>query len=353
MPGYISEFDYFGTSDQEFVEIAVPTGTDVSAYALVIYQFDGMIYKTLPLQNLTGTFGGQDVYLIDQSTTGFDSAGDPTGTFYPDDAIALVDSSGTVLQFISWEGNTVTAAEGPANGTTSTSVGTIDQSLQSDDGGASYYAQSSANPGTIPACYAPGTLIETPQGLRRVENLRVGDRIWTADSSAQTIRWIWDGIDSLDGVEDSNYPVLIRAGALGPDLPSADLVVSPQHRILVGAAGQLENHFPREVFVSAKSLTSVPGIRLMRGKTAMRWLHFACDNHEVVRANGCLSESLYLGPMVVKTLPKRLLRTLRGAIADPWSGMPTARECLTVGQVEQSLKSIKHPAKHALVGISI
>ncbi|WP_299733929.1 Hint domain-containing protein [uncultured Tateyamaria sp.] len=353
MNGYISELDYFGTSDQEFVEIAVPAGTDVSSYTLVFYQADGTIYETVSLGSYTGTFGGQDVYVVNQSTPGFDSGGDSMGTFYPDDAIALVDGSGTVLQFISWEGNTVSAIEGPASGMSSTNAGFADQSLQSDDGGATYYAQSNSNEGSIPACYAPGTFIETPLGLRRVEYLRVGDQIWTADSGAQTIRWIWDGIDPLEDVDDDNYPVLIQAGALGPELPKHDLIVSPQHRILVGAGGQLEGHFASEVFVPAKSLTSLPGIRFKRGKTKMRWLHLSCDGHEVVRANGCLSETLYLGPMVLRNLPQDLLRTLRNVHANATSdgalNGPLARRCLTVGDVKDRLRrSRRHAIKAKL-----
>ena len=54
------------------------------------------------------------------------------GTFYPSDAIALADGSGAVLQFMTWEGNTVSATAGPANGTASTNRGFADGSLQSD-----------------------------------------------------------------------------------------------------------------------------------------------------------------------------------------------------------------------------
>ncbi|MGH1415835.1 MAG: Hint domain-containing protein [Pelagimonas sp.] len=349
MPGYISELDYFGTSDQEFVEIAVPAGTDVSSYTLAFYQADGTVYNTVSLGSYTGTFGGQDVYVVNQSTPGFDSGGDPTGTFYPDDAIALVDDSGTVLQFMSWEGNTVNATEGPASGTSSTNAGFGDQSLQSDDGGSSYYAQSSSNEGSIPACYSPGTFIETPLGLRRVEDLREGDQIWTADRGSQTIHFIWEGIDPLEYVEDNNYPVLIQAGALGPQRPFDDLIVSSQHRILVGAAGQLEGCFKSEVFVPAKSLTSLPGIRFMRGKKSMCWFHFACSNHEVVRSNGCLSESLYLGPMVLRTISNRRLHYLRNVYPDASfvSAMngPLARRCLSVGQVKDHLSKSQRRTK--------
>lgn len=341
MPGYISEIDYFGTSDQEFVEIAVPAGTDVSSYTLVFYETGGSIYNTVSLGSYTGTFGGHDVYVVDQATPGFDSGGDSMGTFYADDAVALVDGDGNVLQFMSWEGNTVTATEGPANGTTSNDEGTQTDSLQSDNGGSSYYAQSTSNKGTIPACYAPGTLIETPEGPRRVETLRVGDEIWTADDGSQTIRWIWDGTTSLEDMDDDGFPVLIQAGSFGVGLPHNDLIVSPQHRILLGGDGALSELFKQEVFVPAKALTMLSGVRFMRGKRAARWLHFSCDRHSVVRANGCLSESLLIGPMVLRNLPhpsrKRLRRLYGQSQASDVLNGPLARVCLTVGEAKRCL----------------
>lgn len=61
-------------------------------------------------------------------------------------------------------------------------------SLQSDDGDATYYQQADSNPGTIP-CYAPGTLIDTPDGPRPVQTLQPGDLLLTLDHGPQLIRW--------------------------------------------------------------------------------------------------------------------------------------------------------------------
>jgi len=351
MPGYISEIDYFGTSDQEFVEIAVPTGTDVSSYTLVFYQADGTIYKTVSLGTSNGTFFGQDVYVVDQSTPGFDSGGDPTGTFYPDDAIALVDDSGTVLQFVSWEGNTINAIEGPANGTSSTNAGVADESLQSDDGGSTYYAQSTSNQGTIP-CYAPGTMIDTPDGPRAVETLRPGDLVDTADHGPQVIRWVRSGDHPLEDVEVDDKPVLIQAGALGKGLPAHDLIVSPQHRILVGGGRQLVDYFHSEALAPAKALTELPGIRHMKGKSEVTWVHFACDRHEVVIANECYSESLLLGPMVLNGLSRSeraVLTEIYGPAFGNRAGLngSSIRDCLRVGEVLRHLASRKDsPDRH-------
>lgn len=345
MPGYISEFDYFGTSDQEFVEIAVPTGTDISSYSLVFYQWNGTIYKTVSLGTYAGTISGQDVYVVDQSTPGFDSGGDPTGTFYPDDAIALVDDSGTVLQFVSWEGNTVNAIEGPANGISSTNAGVAAESLQSDDGGSTYYAQSTSNKGTIP-CYAAGTMIDTPGGPRAVETLSPGDLVQTVDHGPQPIRWVRSSDHALEETQDEDKPVLIQAGALGTGRPAHNLIVSPQHRILVGGAGQLTQYFDAQTFAPAKALTGLPGIRHMKGKTDITWVHFACDRHEVVMANGCYSESLLLGPLVLNGLSHTERAILKGIFGPAFGDRagpngPAIHNCLKVVEVRRHLAKCK------------
>ncbi len=193
-----------------------------------------------------------------------------------------------------------------------------------------------------PVCYAPGTMIDTPEGPRRVETLQDGDLVMTLDHGPQAIRWTHSGILPLEKAEGDYKPVQIRVGALGRGRPAQDLIVSPQHRILVGAAGQLDRVFTTEAFAPAKSLTGVPGIRHMKGIKEITWVHFACDRHEVVTANGCLSESLLLGPMVMNGLSaveRRALTDLFGPAAtlDAALNGPAARDCLTVGAVKGQL----------------
>jgi hypothetical protein len=191
-------------------------------------------------------------------------------------------------------------------------------------------------------CYAPGTLIDTPDGYRAVEALAVGDMVNTLDHGPQAIRWVHSGDHPLEDVEVDAKPVIIAAGALGKRRPTQDLIVSPQHRILVGGGGQLDGWFKTECFAPAKSLTSLPGIRHMKGKQTITWIHFACDRHEVITANSCLSESLLLGPMVMKGLTskeRRTLTALYGPAETPNAALngPPARECLKVGEVGRYL----------------
>jgi hypothetical protein len=348
MPGYISEIDYYGTSAEEFVEVAVPAGTDVSGYTLVFYQSDGTVYNTFGLGTYANTIAGQDVYVLDDTTPGF-SNGDGMGNFYPDDAVALVDGSGTVLQFISWEGSTVSAVAGPAIGLTSTDAGLQTDSLQSDDGGSTYYAQGTANPGVI-ACYAPGTQIATPIGPRRVETLREGDLVSIEGGPAQPVKWVFNDVQRLDPRDQGSDPILIRPGALGPGRPARKLIVSAQHRILAGGQGQLAQAFDQEVFVPAKALLPLRGVGRYRALPVMHWVHLALSRHAVIFANDCLSESLFLGPMVLRGLSHRQRAALRQRFGPKPVGAalngPLARPALSVGQSKRAMRQLSW-AQHA------
>ena len=327
------------------MEIAIPKGTDTSGYSIVIYDSAGFVEATLSLGLIVNTMGGMDVYLVDDTTGGW--------TYIdPGEAVALVDDTGTVLQFVS-HGGTLLANDGPAAGQTSTLIGLASptESLQSDNGGISYYNQATPNPGVIP-CYAPGTLIRTPDGERPVENISPGDLVDTKDAGPQPVLWVNSAQQPLEQVSEDQRPVLIRAGTLAPDVPKRDLVVSPQHRIIVGGPDQL-SHFARaEVFVPAKTLTVLAGIRPKLGSRKATWIQFAFDRHHVVWADGCLSESLLLGPMVVNGLSaeKRAQlakvfprgpdhsQNLNGSPARPCLSVDPARTALTrmLGQITRA-----------------
>lgn len=191
-------------------------------------------------------------------------------------------------------------------------------------------------------CYAPGMLIDTPEGPRAVEDLQVGDLVETLDHGPQAICWVHQGTHPLEKLDKDAKPVLIAAGALGPERPTQDLIVSPHHRMFVGGKGPLQGRFNFEALAPAKSLTSLPGIRHMMGKTQITWFHFACIRHEVVFANGCMSESLLLGSMVVNGLTKaeRLdLTYIFGSAQPPDAALngPPARKCLKVSEVRRLL----------------
>src|SRR5690606_32364085 len=84
-------------------------------------------------------------------------------------------------------------------------------------------------------CFTLGTLIETNEGNKPVEELQPGDLIATMDNGYQPIRWIGHTTrDAIDLAQNPKLkPIRIAAGALGNGLPERDLTVSRQHRVLV------------------------------------------------------------------------------------------------------------------------
>lgn len=149
---------------------------------------------------------------------------------------------------------------------------------------------------SVTPCFTPGTMIATARGAVPVEALALGDKIITRDNGLQEIRWI--GAKTLNAKELAArrhlQPVMIRAGALGNGLPSRDILVSPNHRVLV-ASDQTALYFEdREVFCAAKHLINNRGIEEMQVQT-VTYVHFMFDHHEVVLSNGAWTESFQPG----------------------------------------------------------
>lgn len=148
-------------------------------------------------------------------------------------------------------------------------------------------------------CFAAGTLIETSNGLRPVEDLHSGDRVMTVDEGLQTLRWTGARkIDTSDA--EALRPVLIRAGALSDGVPSVDLMVSQQHRILVRSAIAQRMFGTDEVLVAARQLTSLPGIEIVEDAQHVTYVHLLFDRHQLVISNGAVTESLFTGPQALK-----------------------------------------------------
>lgn len=150
----------------------------------------------------------------------------------------------------------------------------------------------------IVPCFTPGTRIATPSGEVAVEQLQPGDLVQTRDHGPQALRWT--GCRALSAEEvaaaPAFAPVRIAAGALGAGLPRQDLVVSPQHRMLLTGARAELLFGTREVLVPALHLVGQPGIR-REGQGAVAYLHLLFDRHEVICANGAWTESYQPGAL--------------------------------------------------------
>ncbi len=135
---WINEFHYDndGTDTGEFFEIAGTAGLDLAGWTLYAYNGNGgTVYNTV---NLSGVLADQQSGF---GTLAFNLTGMQNGS---PDGLALVDGSGSIVMFISYEG-ALTATDGPASGLTSTDVGvsetsttTVGHSLQLGGSGSAY-----------------------------------------------------------------------------------------------------------------------------------------------------------------------------------------------------------------------
>ncbi|MCA1286860.1 Hint domain-containing protein [Salipiger bermudensis] len=156
-------------------------------------------------------------------------------------------------------------------------------------------------------CFAHGTRIATPRGEVAVEDLRPGDLVRTLDSGDQTLRFVGRRVLSARDLRDMPRlcPMRIRAGALGQGLPRRDLVVSPQHRLLLRSRIAERMCGTHEVLVAARQLRHLKGITQI-GPEGVAYHHLLFDRHEIVLAEGAPTESLYLGDRAFGGLPEAL-----------------------------------------------
>lgn len=177
-------------------------------------------------------------------------------------------------------------------------------------------------PGFI--CFTPGTRIATPEGPKLVEELRIGDMVRTRDGGPQPIEWI--GRRHMTGARlfamPQLRPVRIRAGALGIERPDQELLVSPEHRMLLrGPAAQALFNTP-EVLVAARDLVNGSTVVVDTAVRQATYIHLLLPSHNILWANGVETESFHPASSMLTALGKadrdRLLAGRPEIARDPY-----------------------------------
>lgn len=217
-----------------------------------------------------------------------------------------------------------------------------------EDGVVNYFDADGADAGqlvfeeieNVIPCFTPGTKIATPKGERLVEELKVGERVITRDNGIQEIRWV--GARDMSGAELEKAPhlrpVLIRQGALGNDLPERDMMVSPNHRVLVANDKTALYFEEREVLVAAKHLTDLEGVDIVE-VSQTTYIHVMFDQHEVILSDGAWTESFQPGDMSLAGIGKEQ----RQEILELFPELATTAGIEGYASARRSLK--KHEAK--------
>lgn len=144
-------------------------------------------------------------------------------------------------------------------------------------------------------CFVAGTRLRAENGDRLVEELCEGDFIQTKDDGLQAIRWIgkrWMSGARLYAAPEYR-PIRFLAGALYDGEPQEDLLVSPDHRLLMrGATTRLLYNTP-EVLVAARDMVNNSGILVDYAVRDVTYYHILTERHQVVWANGVECESFH------------------------------------------------------------
>ena len=131
-------------------------------------------------------------------------------------------------------------------------------------------------------CFMAGTLILTPEGARPVESLAGGDLVLTAAGEAQPVIWIGRQTVSQVFADPLRVlPIRIAAGALDENLPQRDLLVSPDHALLVD-----------DILVQAGALVNGTTIRREQNVPAIfTYYHVELAGHALILAEGVAAET--------------------------------------------------------------
>jgi Hint domain len=131
-------------------------------------------------------------------------------------------------------------------------------------------------------CFLAGTMVRTADGEVPVETLKRGDIVVTSDGRSIPVDWLGIQTVSLRFADKLRVlPIRIRAGALADNVPSRDLLVSPDHALLVDGAliqaGALANG------TSIVRETNVP--------TVLTYYHVEVEDHSLILAENTPAET--------------------------------------------------------------
>jgi len=148
-------------------------------------------------------------------------------------------------------------------------------------------------------CFTPGTRLRTETGEVAIEDLGQGDKLLTRDNGPQEV--LWAGHRRMSGARlfamPDQRPIRMRRGALGLDRPEDDLVVSPEHRVLVTGPAARDLWGEDEVLVRAADLVGDRFVTVDHSLRETWYIHLMLDRHEVIWANGLEVESFHPGFM--------------------------------------------------------
>lgn len=146
-----------------------------------------------------------------------------------------------------------------------------------------------------PAGLDADTRLQTDRGLLPASAVKAGDSL--RDAAGELVR-----VTAVIPGTTAALPIVIRAGALGADLPTEDTLVAPGQRILLSLehAAALFGH--ADVLVTAGDLLHLPGVEVAR-RPVSDFVQFLFEDYTVIAANALTIEAFVPCEDALEALP--------------------------------------------------
>lgn len=156
-------------------------------------------------------------------------------------------------------------------------------------------------------------LLRTPCGPRRADAIRAGDLIVTRNNGLQPIRAVWKRtLTSADMKAGSGRaPVRLKPRAIGPMMPTRDLLVAYDHRIVVPGYRLSDTDDRQSCLMPAGELCDASEqVWNDRNTAGIDLYTFVFDSHQLFCASGLPVESFLPNAATIPALAAKLRQEL-------------------------------------------
>lgn len=147
----------------------------------------------------------------------------------------------------------------------------------------------------LPALGLTGSAsLRTPCGARRADNLRKGDLIVTRDNGLQAVKLVFTRTvtEAEIAADPSLAPVRLKPRSIGPMMPQRDLLVAPDHKVLVPGYRLADMPDTASYLITARDVAEASDEAFLdRGLGDVTYYNIVFDDHQVFCANGLPVES--------------------------------------------------------------
>ena len=141
--------------------------------------------------------------------------------------------------------------------------------------------------------------IKTLTGEKPLGQIEIGDLVLTRDNGFQPVRWI----GALAAGSEPRQ-IVIRAAALGENVPCRDLRMALTQRVLNSAPVLTHTLEHSEALIRARDLLALDGVEMCDDRQAAAGWQILLDRHELIMANDMWTETWQPEAAQLAQLPK-------------------------------------------------